>query len=161
MNANLTGWPSQLGVTFEWFPLFAAPPSSASLPTPTGAFPSFGLSEPERLTSLSAERLCVLYNIAALFAALALESSPKDEDAFKAAIAGLQNAAGALDFLRSEISPEEEGGRADEGRRRGWSIEVVRSLTDVCLAQAQELFWQKAVMGEHPTPSCRQSTLTS
>jgi len=83
-----------------------------------------------------------------MFAALALESSPKDEDAFKAAIAALQNAAGALEFVRKEISPEEKGGKVDEGRRKGWSVEIVASLTDVCLAQAQELFWQKAVMGE-------------
>lgn len=90
----------------------------------------------------------MLFNVAVMFASLALESSPKDENAFKASIAGLQNAAGALEHLRVLISPEEGRSSPDDERRQGWSIELVTSLRQVCLAQAQELFWQKAVMGE-------------
>lgn len=107
----------------------------------------------------------MLYNIAAMYSAIGAQGRRSDADGIKASIAAFQvgssfawrtevelndwrqNAAGTLAHLLTLLpllQPEPSGPDPPSPDLTRKSIEALR---DVCLAQAQEAFWQKAVMG--------------
>ncbi|GAA5850405.1 hypothetical protein JCM9279_001404 [Rhodotorula babjevae] len=138
----LTKLPVETSVTFPWYPLFTAPTSLPSAGA-TGAFPA--LAPPLALDNLEYERAAVLYNLAALHAILGTERRRSDEQGIKAAIASYQNAAGVLAHLVTLIprfTSSLHGGPAPADL----SVPNLSALRDMCLAQAQEVAWQKAVM---------------
>ncbi|SGY18091.1 BQ5605_C015g07978 [Microbotryum silenes-dioicae] len=142
-------------VEFHWYPLFA---SSTSAPV-VGAFDSVA-SVP--IASLHFERVAVLYNIAAIHSILATATKRIDEAAMKSSIAGFQNAAGVLShlltllpLLADEDDPEQDPMSPD------FTPESIESLRDLCLAQAQEVFWQNGVLSNNKNTNgqCRAGRL--
>ncbi|GAA5908302.1 hypothetical protein JCM5296_000511 [Sporobolomyces johnsonii] len=136
LSYAMTKFPSSLPISFPWYPLFSLP-TPAALP---GALPPSSLSPSSGPTPLplAAERLATLYSLAALYSILATERRRTDEQGIKGAIAGLQAAAGVLDVVLRE-----GGGGEGEG---DLAKDAVQSMRDLCLAEAQEVAWQKAVM---------------
>ncbi|BGP27682.1 pH-response regulator protein palA/rim20 [Rhodotorula toruloides] len=106
------------------------------------------MSPPIAVPNLDYERLAVLYNLAAVHAALGTERRRTDQDGIKAAIAYYQNAAGALSLLLDQL--EESRRPVAAPSPSTWPADLARptveALRDLCLAQAQEVAWQKAVM---------------
>ncbi|TNY20372.1 BRO1-like domain-containing protein [Rhodotorula diobovata] len=145
----LTKLPSETPLTFPWYPLFISPSSLPST-SASGAFPPTAasaapLAPPLALPSLEYERAGVLYDLAAVHAALGTERTRNDEAGIKAAIAAFQTAAGVLTHLLTllpRLHASLHGGPAPADL----SAPTVTALRDLCLAQAQEVAWQKAVM---------------
>ncbi|GAA5908503.1 hypothetical protein JCM8208_002648 [Rhodotorula glutinis] len=138
----LTKLPVETSVNFPWYPLFTAPTSLPSAGA-SGAFPA--LAPPLALDNLEYERAAVLYNLAALHGVLGTERRRSDEQGIKAAIASYQNAAGILAHLVTlvpRLTASLHGGPAPADL----SGPNLSALRDLCLAQAQEVAWQKAVM---------------
>ncbi|GAA5906375.1 hypothetical protein JCM6882_002712 [Rhodosporidiobolus microsporus] len=132
----LTKLPSSLPVPFPWFPLFSSPSSSSS---------SGPVSPTEN--ALEYERANVLYNLAACYAQMGAERRRGDEEGIKAALGYFQTAAGLLAHLLTllpRLSPPHspKAPPADPS----FHPDLVSSLQYLCLAQAQEVAWQKAVM---------------
>ncbi|POY75432.1 hypothetical protein BMF94_1502 [Rhodotorula taiwanensis] len=150
-NAIPTKTATMLTITFPWSPL--APPSLPSPLAPGTISPATTSAD----ASLASERLAVLYSLAYVHAALGASTRRADEQGIRAALAAFQNAAGTLQVLASEIGKLEsrkgaavpvaaDGGGEAQGLRPDLRKEVVACLEVLCLAQAQEVAWQKAVM---------------
>jgi len=96
------------------------------------------------LANLLFERLSILYDIAALYSQLATAQSRDTADSLKRACVYFQQAAGIFEHLSHQ---------ADDLRLPpGVVIDDFTEPTVTCLeflmlAQAQECFWQKAVLG--------------
>jgi programmed cell death 6-interacting protein len=82
----------------------------------------------------------ILYNLAALYSHLAC-STRQDPDGLKTACNYFSLAAGILKHLQSTLVPEMRS--APPADMDPWTLE---SLENLMLAQAQECFWQKAIM---------------
>jgi programmed cell death 6-interacting protein len=96
------------------------------------------------------ERLSVLYNIGALYSQLATSQSRTTGESLKRACQYFQQAAGAFEYLSQNTG--------DLRLPPGMSVEdfsepTVNSLKFLMLAQAQECFWQKSVLGTYPSSS--------
>ena len=96
------------------------------------------------LANLLFERLSVLYNIAAMYSQLAAAQSRTTADSLKKACQCFQQAAGVFELLSHQavdlrLPP---GTVVDD-----FSEPTVNCLKYLMLAQAQECFWQKAVLG--------------
>ncbi|KAK4047118.1 pH-response regulator protein palA/rim20 [Microbotryomycetes sp. JL221] len=154
-----------------WYPLFAEPTTATSSLVPVGAFT---VHNPIPVASLEVERLNILYNVAATYAHKALTHKRTDDSGLKATIADLQIASGVLDQLQHLLSRRElqqsstaqavqipsvgvENASLDSAfvdavphAQDDSAIDLtqddVEALRDVCLAQAQEMFWLKGVM---------------
>lgn len=61
-----------------------------------------------------------------------------------------QNAAGVLSHLLTQLSLLRLEPPAPDPLTPDFSPAAIEALRDLCLAQAQEVFWQKAVMGTFP-----------
>ncbi|BGP35397.1 pH-response regulator protein palA/rim20 [Rhodotorula toruloides] len=135
--------PASFPVRFPWYPLFSTP---SALPLAAGSFST--VSPPIALPDLDYERLAVLYNVAAVHAALGTERRRTDQEGIKAAIASYQNAAGVLSLLLDQLGDLQRPSHA--ALPSAWPADLARptieALRDLCLAQAQEVAWQKAVM---------------
>ncbi|GAA5868770.1 hypothetical protein JCM8547_005372 [Rhodosporidiobolus lusitaniae] len=137
-----TKLPSSLSLSFPWYPLFT---SSASSALPTGAFTSTSPPFPAR--SIKYERINVIYNIAAIHCQLGTQNRRSNEQGIKTAIAAFQNAAGLLAYLLSLLPHAISSLSANNERLPpDFAPHVFESLRDLCLAEAQEVAWQKAVM---------------
>ncbi|GAA5998864.1 Rim20p [Rhodotorula paludigena] len=136
----LTKLPANISVSFPWYPLYTSP---SPLPSASGAFPT--VSPVLSLPNLEYERLSVLYNLAALHAALGTERRRSDEAGIKAAIAAYQNAAGVLSHLL-RLLPRLKSSLEGLPPPTDLTAACISALRDLCLAQAQEVAWQKAVM---------------
>ncbi|KAL8287149.1 hypothetical protein RQP46_003601 [Phenoliferia psychrophenolica] len=130
----------ELSVEFSWYPIFASP-SSSSLSL--GGFPT---SQPIALPNLAYERLSVLHNIAALHSAIGASSRRTDQDGIKLGIAAFQRAAGVLSHLIALLPSFNPDPPALSPPSPDLSPRTIEALRDICLAQAQEAFWQKGVM---------------
>lgn len=82
----------------------------------------------------------VLYNLAALYSQLAFSTNRNSSDGLKTASQYSSAAAGVLTFLRTEIVPDMRSTPPED-----MDEVTLESLEQLCLAQAQECFWQKAV----------------
>ena len=90
------------------------------------------------------ERLSVVYNIAALYSQLATSQSRTTAESLKRACQYFQQAAGMFEYLSTQTSSL----RLPPGVTvEDFSEPTITSLTFLMLAQAQECFWQKAVLG--------------
>jgi programmed cell death 6-interacting protein len=131
------------------------------LPFPSSPFSFSPLSDPDPVISLSSlqyERASVLFNVAAVYSGLGADESRADGEGIKRALAYLQNAAGALSYLSSEVVPllkcpswsaiKLSGGVAVGDGAAGYDMteSFINTLQNMVLAQAQECFWQKAVL---------------
>jgi programmed cell death 6-interacting protein len=124
---------------------------------------------PITFSNLNYERACVIFNLAALFSQLAsLEnrataegikrasgyfqvtppsSFPSRFEANSDSILTLQSAAGTLSFLISSALKPFYSTIGDVPAPMDLTEPFLKSLEWLMLAQAQECFWQKAVMG--------------
>lgn len=147
----------QTRISFPWYPI--APPALASAGRPPTASASSSSSSAAQPLSLSSERLSILYSLAYVHAALGASTRRTDEAGIRTALNAFQLAAGVLDLLHRELErvrrhthrAESAAVAAKEDGSQGLLTEqVVGALRSLCLAQAQEVAWQKAVMGAYP-----------
>lgn len=90
------------------------------------------------------ERLSVLYNIAALYSQLATSQSRTTAESLKRACLYFQQAAGTFEYLAQQANDL----RLPPGVVvEDFSEATVEAIKYLMLAQAQECFWQKAVLG--------------
>ena len=101
----------------------------------------YNTKRPMARDNLKYELLNVLFNLAALYSQLA-ESSPRSTtDGLKVSANYLSQAAGVLDHMRTIVLPTlRETDPPDD-----MDEHALESLSRLCLAQAQECFWEKAV----------------
>lgn len=138
LSYALTKLSDNISVSFPWHPIFNAS-TSAFL----GGFPS---PSPVSLQSLQYERASVLFNVAALYSALGAQTKRTDQDGIKSSLISFQKAAGALTHLLTLVSLIDQLPSAFSPPSPEFSLKSLEAMRDVCLAQAQEAFWQKAVM---------------
>jgi len=116
---------------------------------PRRAYPRHAASEhatDRKVTqaNLLFERLSVLYNVGAIYSQLATSQSRTTAESLKRACQYFQNAAGSFEFLLTQANDL----RLPPGTVvEDFSEPTITSLKFLMLAQAQECFWQKAVLG--------------
>ncbi|BGP58258.1 hypothetical protein JCM8202_000980 [Rhodotorula sphaerocarpa] len=149
----LTRIPPRTRIPFPWYPI--APPALASAGRPPTASASSSSSSAAQPLSLSSERLSTLYSLAYVHAALGASTRRTDEAGIRTALNAFQLAAGVLDLLHREVerarrhtprTGSTEVAGEEEGLQGLMTEQVVGALRSLCLAQAQEVAWQKAVM---------------
>lgn len=116
-------FPIDIGVDFPWYPALG-----------------FYTDTPLLQNNIRFELANILYNLAVLYSQLAFSTNRNSADGLKTASQYSSAAAGVLYFLRTEVVPDMRStppGDMDEI--------TLESLEQLCLAQAQECFWQKAV----------------
>lgn len=91
-------------------------------------------------TSLSYEKVCVLFNIAALQSTIAAQQSMDSDEGLKMAIKLLQQAAGILQYLKGAVPAAIPSEPTPD-----LSQDALAILTNLMLAQAQEVFITKAI----------------
>lgn len=84
----------------------------------------------------------ILYNLAALYSQLAINTPRGSTDGLKTAANQFSLAAGVLSHLKTVVLPELRMSDPPEDL----DTDTLESLTQLMLAQSQECFWQKAVM---------------
>lgn len=92
--------------------------------------------------NLKYEQMNILYNLAALYSQLAINTPRGNTDGLKTAANYFSQAAGVLTHMEKEILPELRMSDPPEDMDQ----HTLQSLTQLFLAQSQECFWQKAVM---------------
>lgn len=92
------------------------------------------------LTSLAYEKECVLFNIAALQSSVAAAQSTDSDDGLKLATKLLQQAAGIFSHLRG-VTPF----AIPQEPTPDLNPETLQVLSNLMLAQAQEIFVMKAI----------------
>ena len=90
---------------------------------------------------MSFERTGVVFNIAAMYSKLALAQDVHTDQGHKMAAQLLQQSAGTLSFLLEQLGGPNGWGVSEKGEAQ------LKSLLNLELAQAQELFLQKAIQG--------------
>ncbi|KAK9449031.1 BRO1-like domain-containing protein [Limtongia smithiae] len=90
---------------------------------------------------LQYERANLLFNLAAMYSLLASEENRATVDGLKRAAQYLQAAAGCFAHLKTAVVPEMKLNPPEE-----LAPATLDVLTSLMLAQAQECFWQKAVL---------------
>lgn len=116
-------FPVDIGAGFTWYPAL-------------GYHTNHGQTE----NHLQFELANVLFNLAAMYSQLALNSNRSTSEGLKSAANNFCHAAGVFHHLREEIVPELQGKVPED--MEDASLEA---LGHIMLAQAQECFWQKAV----------------
>ena len=116
-------FPIDIGVEFPWYPAIGYNTSKAVLQN-----------------NLRYELANILFNLAALYSQLAFNGNRTTADGLKQAAQHGIAAAGTLFFLRTDIIPDMRGTPPED-----MDNSTLESLEQMCLAQAQECFWQKAV----------------
>ncbi|KUJ06567.1 BRO1-domain-containing protein [Mollisia scopiformis] len=117
-------FPIDIGVDFTWYPALG-----------------YNTERPISQNNLKFELANVLYNLAALYSQLAISSNRSTTEGLKAAINYFCLAAGVILHLRTETIPELRATPPED-----MDDSTLESLQQLMLAQAQECFWQKAVM---------------
>jgi programmed cell death 6-interacting protein len=116
-------FPIDIGVDFPWYPALGFNTATAVLQN-----------------NIRFELANVLYNLAALYSQLAFSTNRNSSDGLKTASQYSSAAAGVLAFLKTEIIPDMRSTPPED-----MDEVTLESLEQLCLAQAQECFWQKAV----------------
>jgi programmed cell death 6-interacting protein len=93
--------------------------------------------------NLQYELLNILYNLAALYSQLAVSSNSNrgSTEKLKTAASYFSHAAGVLNHMKTVILPELQMTNPPEDMDEV----TLEALMQLCLAQSQECFWQKAV----------------
>ncbi|KAK9366911.1 BRO1-like domain-containing protein [Lipomyces kononenkoae] len=101
----------------------------------------YAASAPVSRNDLQFERANILYNLGALYSQLGFEENRSTGDGLKRACQAFQFAAGSFAFLKQNVIPEMHMNPPDD-----MSTATLDVLIYLMLAQAQECFWQKAVL---------------
>ncbi|KAJ9095781.1 hypothetical protein QFC20_006576 [Naganishia adeliensis] len=109
------------------------------------------------LSSLTYERAAVLYNLASIYASLRAAENRAEIEGIKRALAYMQNAAGVFSYIRTELLPtlEREQSSVSMATAKPTSMgqdmtpSFLGALEKFCLAEAQECFWQRAVLEKY------------
>lgn len=96
-----------------------------------------------RHRNLQYERACVLFDLAAMYSLLAVNENRSAAEGLKKACAYFQNAAGCFQHLIDVALPEMRVAPPPD-----MTVDVITTLKNLMLAQAQECFWQKAAMDQ-------------
>jgi len=98
---------------------------------------------PLAIASLSYEKMCVLFNIAALQSCVAANQTMETDEGRKLAAKLLQQASGIFNHLKSTVvSAIQQDPTPD------LKPETLGALSALMVAQAQEIFVQKAIQGK-------------
>ncbi|KAL3427727.1 BRO1-like domain-containing protein [Phlyctema vagabunda] len=117
-------FPIDIGADFTWYPALG-----------------YNTERPMSQNNLKFELSNVLYNLAALYSQLAMSSNRSTTEGLRSACNYFCLAAGVISHLKTEIIPELRSTPAED-----MDPTTLESLQFLLLAQAQECFWQKAVM---------------
>ncbi|CAG8955566.1 hypothetical protein HYFRA_00009520 [Hymenoscyphus fraxineus] len=117
-------FPIDIGVDFVWYPALG-----------------YNVERPITENNLKFELANVLYNLAALYSQLATNSNRGTTEGLRAACNYFCQAAGVISHIKTEIIPELRTTPPED-----MDDSTLESLEYLMLAQAQECFWQKAVM---------------
>ena len=128
LSSLATKLPLDVGVEFTWYPSLS----------PVAHIPI-------TQANLLFERLSVLYDVAAMYSQLATGQSRTTADSLKRACQYFQLAAGTFDALAKQTGELRlpPGVVVDD-----FAEATIQTLKFLMLAQAQECFWQKAVLGK-------------
>lgn len=117
----------QIGVDFTWYPAFG-----------------YNKERPTVLNSLRFELASVLYNLAALYSQLGISSNRSTSGGLKLASNYFCLAGGVIQYIKENIIPEMELTPPAD-----LDYSTLECIQQILLAQAQECFWQKAVMDRY------------
>ncbi|CAK7563655.1 MAG: pH-response regulator protein palA/rim20 [Sporothrix epigloea] len=118
-------FPVEIGAEFAWYPALG-----------------YNVDRPVVQKNLKFERANVLYNLAALYAQLAIGTSHADADGLKAAASYFGHAAGVLGYLRDTVLVDADLANCVP---EDMDAATLNCLMQLMLAQAQESFWMRAV----------------
>ncbi|KAI1418033.1 BRO1-domain-containing protein [Hypoxylon sp. FL1857] len=117
-------FPIDIGADFTWYPALG-----------------YNTERPIVHNNLKFELANILYNLAALYSQLAIASNRSSTEGLKTAASYFSQSAGVLTHLKNEVIPELRTTPPED-----MDEHTLDSLIKLQLAQAQECFWQKAVM---------------
>ncbi|KAL7623814.1 pH-response regulator protein palA/rim20 [Parahypoxylon ruwenzoriense] len=117
-------FPIDIGADFTWYPALG-----------------YNTERPIVHNNLKFELANILYNLAALYSQLAIASNRSSTEGLKTAASYFSHSAGVLTHLKNEIIPELRTTPPED-----MDEHTLKSLVHLQLAQAQECYWQKAVM---------------
>ncbi|KAG9240621.1 BRO1-like domain-containing protein [Calycina marina] len=117
-------FPIDIGADFTWYPALG-----------------YNTERPLSENNLKFELANVLFNLAALYSQLAMSSNRGTTEGLRPASNYFCQAAGVISHLKTEIIPELRATPPED-----MDDSTLESLQELMLAQAQECFWQKAVM---------------
>ncbi|OZJ06787.1 hypothetical protein BZG36_00149 [Bifiguratus adelaidae] len=117
-------FPIDVGIEFPWYQAF-----------------STNTSKPICHRNLNYEKACILYNIGAMYSQLGSSENRSAGEGVKRACGYFQNAAGCFRHLQDVVIPEMRIPPTLD-----MSTAALNVLINLMLAQAQECFWQKAVI---------------
>ncbi|KAI1388663.1 BRO1-domain-containing protein [Hypoxylon trugodes] len=117
-------FPIDIGADFTWYPALG-----------------YNTERPIVHNNLKFELANILYNLAALYSQLAITSNRSSTDGLKNAASYFSYSAGVLSHLKKEVIPELRTTPPED-----MDEHTLDSLIQLQLAQAQECYWQKAVM---------------
>ncbi|KAK2601857.1 pH-response regulator protein palA/rim20 [Conoideocrella luteorostrata] len=118
-------FPIDIGADFTWYPALG-----------------YNTERPMVRNNMKYELLNVLCNLAALYSQLAVNTPRSTSDGIKSAANYFSLAAGVLSHMKKEVVPELRMSDPPEDMDE----HTLESLMQLCLAQSQECFWQKAVV---------------
>ncbi|KAH8602438.1 BRO1-like domain-containing protein [Bisporella sp. PMI_857] len=117
-------FPIDIGADFTWYPSLG-----------------YNTERPISENNLKFELANVLYNLAALYSQLAIASNRGTTEGLRSASNYYCQGAGVISHLKTAIIPEMRASPPDD-----MDDATLESILNLLLAQAQECFWQKAVM---------------
>jgi programmed cell death 6-interacting protein len=115
----------QIGAEFTWYPALG-----------------YNIERPQVENNLRFEQMSVLFNLAALYSQLGVNANRSTTEGLKTAASWFAQAAGVLQHMKTTILPELSMPAPPEDM----DDTTLEALTQLCLAQSQECFWQKAVV---------------
>ncbi|KAL6901125.1 BRO1-like domain-containing protein [Trichoderma evansii] len=118
-------FPIDIGAEFTWYPALG-----------------YHTERPMARNNLKYELMNILYNLAALYSQLALNTPRGDTEGLKSAANYFSLAAGVLSHVQKSVLPELRMSNPPDDMDNN----TLESLVQLFLAQSQECFWQKAVM---------------
>ncbi|KAH7120210.1 BRO1-like domain-containing protein [Dactylonectria estremocensis] len=118
-------FPIDIGADFSWYPALG-----------------YNTERPMVRNNLKYELMNILYNLAALYSQLALNTPRGNTDGLKTAANYFSMSAGVLSHLQTAVLPELRMSDPPDDMDN----DTLESLIQLFLAQSQECFWQKAVM---------------
>jgi len=116
-------FPVDIGVEFPWYPALG-----------------YNTQRVEAQNNLRFELANMLYNLAAMYSQLAFQSNRNTAEGLKTASNYFSFAAGVLSHIRQSVIPDMRSTPPEDMDNM-----TLESLEQLMLAQAQEMFWQKAV----------------
>ncbi|GHJ85349.1 hypothetical protein NliqN6_1751 [Naganishia liquefaciens] len=138
-----TKFPPDIGLEFTYHLPYPAPYTFNSDPTIS-------------LASITYERAATLYNMASVYASLGAAENRAEIEGIKRALAYMQNAAGVFSYIRNELLPTLEREQSSFGgiaksttAGQDMTTSFLGALEKFCLAEAQECFWQRAVLEKY------------